>query len=98
MFRVLLPRLLRLRLLRLDAIALLALAGSVSGMALGQDISAVEAAATIERTLVDVIARCEKSVVAIARVRKDQPGETFNLELRPDPFGRRPVAAASGMK
>ncbi len=82
------------RLFRLNAIALLALAGTVSGMALGQDISGVEAAAAIERTLVDVIARCEKSVVAIARVRKDQPGETFSLEARPDPFGRRPVAPA----
>ena len=35
------------------------------------------------------IARSEKSVVAIARVRKEQPDETFRFESRPDPFGRR---------
>jgi serine protease Do len=56
--------------------------------------SGIEAAATIERVLVDVIARSEKSVVAIARVRKERPGETFQLEVRPDPFGRRPAPLA----
>jgi serine protease Do len=56
-----------------------------------QDVSGVEAVAAIEKTLVDVIARTEKSVVAIARVRKEQPGETFRLEIRPDPFDRRPI-------
>ena len=60
-----------------------------------QEPSSLNAAAAIEKTLVDVIARCEKSVVAIARVRKEQPGETFQLELRPDPFGRRPSPAVS---
>jgi serine protease Do len=53
--------------------------------------SGLDAAATIERTLVDVIARAEKSVVAIARVRRTRPGEVFQLEMRPDPFGRRPM-------
>jgi serine protease Do len=53
--------------------------------------AALEAAAAIEKTLVDVIARTEKSVVAIARVRRERPGETFQLEVRPDPFGRRPM-------
>ncbi len=48
-------------------------------------------AAAMERAMVDVIARSEKSVVAIARVRKEPPGETFQLEFRPDPFGRRPT-------
>ena len=43
--------------------------------------------------LVDTIARTEKSVVAIARVRKEQPGEAFRLEFRPDAFGRRPGLA-----
>ena len=58
--------------------------------------SGLEAAAAIEKTFVDVIARTEKSVVAIARVRRERPGETFQLEPRPDPFGRRlmPLAPA----
>ena len=51
--------------------------------------SGVEAAAAIEKTLVRVIERNEKSVVAIARVRRERPGETFQFEPRPDPFGRR---------
>ncbi len=48
----------------------------------------------IEKTMIDVIARTEKSVVAIARVRKDQPGDVLHLELRPDPFSRRPVLSS----
>ena len=51
--------------------------------------SGVEAAAAVEKTLVRVIERNEKSVVAIARVRRERPGETFQFEPRPDPFGRR---------
>ncbi len=57
--------------------------------------SGIEAAAAIERVLVDVIARSENSVVAVARVRKERPGETFQLEPRPDPFGRRPAPLTS---
>jgi serine protease Do len=53
--------------------------------------SGADPAAALEKVLVDVIARNEKSVVAIARVRKEQPGETFQMEFRPDPFGRRPT-------
>jgi S1-C subfamily serine protease len=53
--------------------------------------SGIDAAAAMEKVLVDVIGRTEKSVVAIARVRREKPGETFQLELRPDPFGRRPA-------
>ncbi len=56
--------------------------------------SGLDAAAAIEKTFVDVIARTEKSVVAIARVRRERPGEVFQLELRPDPFGRRPMPLA----
>jgi S1-C subfamily serine protease len=56
--------------------------------------SGLDAVAAIEKTLVDVIARTEKSVVAIARVRRERPGETFQLESRPDPFGRRPMPLA----
>ncbi len=57
--------------------------------AAAQEPSGLQAAAAIEQTLVDVIARNEKSVVAIARVRKEEPAEAFNIELRPDAFGRR---------
>ena len=53
--------------------------------------SGVDAAAAIEKNLVDVIARTEKSVVAIARVRKEKAGETFRMEIRPDPFYCRPI-------
>jgi serine protease Do len=56
--------------------------------------SGLDAAAAMEKVLVDVIARTEKSVVAIARVRKEQPGETFQMEFRPDPFGRKPTPLA----
>ncbi|MGD0383469.1 MAG: hypothetical protein ABSA77_08120, partial [Thermoguttaceae bacterium] len=52
----------------------------VSGALAQEPSSGVEAAAAIEKTLVDVIARGEKSVVAIARVRREQGGETFRLE------------------
>jgi serine protease Do len=54
----------------------------------------LDAAVAIEKTFVDVISRTEKSVVAIARVRRERPGETFQLEPRPDPFGRRPMPLA----
>ena len=59
-----------------------------------RSLSGVDAAAAIEKNLVDVIARTEKSVVAIARVRRESPGETFRMELRPDPFDRRPILSA----
>ena len=55
--------------------------------------SGIEAAAAIEKTLVDVIAKTEKSVVAIARVRRERP-EKFCNSKRPDPFGRRVMPLA----
>jgi len=72
----------------LRLITTLALLGLATGGALGGEQSGLAAAAAIEKALVDVIAGAEKSVVAIARVRKERPGETFTLELRPDPFDR----------
>lgn len=54
-----------------------------------QDIGGLQAAAAIERVLVDVIAQNEKSVVAVARVRREEPDSGFAIELRPDAFGRR---------
>jgi len=51
-------------------------------------------AAAMEERLVEVIARAERSVVAIARVRREAPGELLSIELRPDPFGRRTALVA----
>jgi serine protease Do len=48
--------------------------------------TAIEAAGAMEKVLVEAIAKAEKSVVAIARVRR--PGSTIPRESRPDPFGR----------
>jgi serine protease Do len=61
----------------------------VSKIAAAQEASNLDAAATLETTLVEAIGRAEKSVVAIARVRKEPVGESLLLENRPDPFGRR---------
>lgn len=48
-------------------------------------------AAALEARLVEAIAAAEKSVVAIARVRKEKPGERVPAELRPNPFGQGPL-------
>lgn len=45
-------------------------------------------AAGLEQALTEAIAAAENSIVAIARVPKDRPGENLSLELRPDAFGR----------
>lgn len=50
--------------------------------------SALDLASALERTMTEVVARAEKSVVAIARV-KDNSSEALNREARPDPFGQR---------
>ncbi len=55
---------------------------------MAQSVPAGGTLAAIEQTLIDAIADGEPSVVAIARVRRQPPGETFSLEFRPDPFGR----------
>ncbi len=60
-----------------------------SSPVVAQEISGLQVATAMERTLVDVIAANEKSVVAIARIRKEEPVEDFKVELRPDAFGRR---------
>jgi serine protease Do len=82
---------------RIAFLTTLALLTVIAGSLCAQESpSGLEAAATIEKTFVDVIARAEKSVVAIARVRRERAGEVFQLEPRPDPFGRRlmPLAPA----
>ena len=79
---------------RLSCIAILFQCVVVVRSLPAQEPSAVETAAAMEKVLVDVIAKAEKSVVAIARVRKEQSGETFQMEFKPDPFGRKPTPLA----
>lgn len=57
-----------------------------------QEPSAPALAAAMEEALVQAIGRAERSVVAIALVRKAPAGDTFRLEDRPDPFGRPAIA------
>ncbi len=52
-----------------------------------QEPSGLEAAAALQSSLVKTIAGAEKSVVAIARVRKEQPGDSVRKEFQPEPFG-----------
>ena len=57
------------------------------------ELSALQAAAAIEATVIDAIAKTEKSVVAISRLRKDrdkEAGEPLgenDVPLIPDPRG-----------
>lgn len=74
------------------AMTLTLLAASVAA---GEEVSGLQVLAAAEDALTQAIARSEKSVVAIARVRKERPGESFNFEFRPDPFGRRILPSAS---
>jgi S1-C subfamily serine protease len=60
-----------------------------------QEPSGLEAAAALEHSLQQTIAAAEKSVVAIARVRKEQPGDSVRLELRPDAFGNQTLPTDS---
>jgi len=73
--------------------------GLGAGLAHGQESpqapSAMEVAGAMERVVVDAIARAERSVVAIARVRRTPAGEALNLEFRPDPFGGRTIPFAA---
>jgi serine protease Do len=83
--------------LPLRSILVVALWALLPAPARSQDLPEPEAVAALQSSLTAVIARTAPSVVAIARVRKEKPGEVFNLEFRPDPFGRRtvpPVAVA----
>jgi S1-C subfamily serine protease len=65
------------------------LATTAPSAARGDEPEGLGAAAALESSLVQTIATAEKSVVAIARVRKEQGGDSIRLEFRPDPFGRR---------
>jgi serine protease Do len=67
-------------------IGMLILINAITSRLSAQEPTALEAAANLEKILVDSIARSEKSVVAIARVRR--PVEGKPAEVRPDPFNR----------
>jgi serine protease Do len=71
---------------RLPLVWPLLLLAVVPGSLGAQPPSRPSVAAALEETLVGVIAGAEKSVVAIARVKKPPSGEIFNRELRPDPL------------
>jgi serine protease Do len=75
---------------RIFLIAALVFFIGVSGALFAQE----DATAAVEKSLANVIARNERSVVAIARVRRDRADETFQLELRIDAFGRRTLPLA----
>jgi len=71
----------------------LALFGAVAAPVYGQtSASNAEPVAVLQQAMVEAIARAEKSVVAIARVRRERRGESLSLEPRPDPFGGRRLA------
>jgi S1-C subfamily serine protease len=77
--------------------SLLFAAGVVVALATAsaQEPSGLEAAAALVRSVERTIAGTEKSVVAIARVRKEQPGDSVRLEVRPDSFGNQPAPTDS---
>ncbi|MHC4403973.1 MAG: S1C family serine protease, partial [Planctomycetota bacterium] len=60
-----------------------------------QKLSALEVATAMQEVVVEVIARAERSVVAIARVEKAPAAENMSFEFRPDPFGRRTIPYAA---
>jgi serine protease Do len=57
----------------------------------------LEAAVALEKALVESIARAERSVVAISRVRKDKPGEVAALEVRPNGLGGSRLTSRGGL-
>ena len=73
---------------RVTAVALLSflLGGQLAAVA--QEPSGLAVAVALQRAMVSAIAKAEKSVVAIARVRRERPGES-SVDFRPDAFGRR---------
>jgi serine protease Do len=78
----------RINILQWLGIVLAAIAGGWTASATAQE-SGGEAAGTLEKSLVQAIEASEKSVVAIARVHKEQPGEALHYEFRPNAFGVR---------
>jgi len=70
--------------------AVLALVGGIATSVRAQEPGGLPAVSAIEQATVEAIAAAEKSVVAIARIQKGQPGDDFTPEFRLDPFGRAP--------
>jgi serine protease Do len=52
----------------------------------------------MERVVVDAIARCEPSVVAIGKVAKPRSEESLSIEAHPDPFARQPISYAPPLR
>ena len=64
----------------------------------GQEATGLDAAVAMERTLVDVIARCERSVVAIARARKNVGAEKLtDPTFIPNEFGTGVIVDRRGL-
>jgi S1-C subfamily serine protease len=73
------------------AILMILCAGAYASLRAQEPPAGIDAAAAVEKMLVEVIARNEPSVVAIARVRHERANEAFPPEIRPDAFGRQPL-------
>lgn len=90
-----------LNLSSLSGLVIISLAGFCQDIgvsqAIAQEASGLQAAVAIEQAMIDTIARCEKSVVAIARKKRD-PKNALR-DFHPEMFGRfggvRPNAVAT---
>ncbi len=71
-------------------VAISSLAATGQGVAGAGEPTELDVASAIEQVLADSIARCEKSVVAIARVVGNDP---LAVDVQPDFFGRKPSPA-----
>jgi serine protease Do len=80
---------------RLFAVAIAILLCLGHGLFAQESPSGMDVAAAMEKALVEVIGRTEKSVVAITRVRRERSGEAVSIEARPDAFGRRTLPVAT---
>src|SRR5260221_8080201 len=80
-----------LRLVCVGALTLVALGLAISGPVAADEPSGLQVAAALENALVNAIAQSEKSVVAIARVKRGDADFGASIE-RSDPFGLRTTA------
>jgi S1-C subfamily serine protease len=71
------------------AVVLAAALATGTGNARARELDGIEVAKAMEEVLVEVIGRAERSVVAIARVRRELPEEGVEFEFRPEAFGRQ---------
>jgi S1-C subfamily serine protease len=70
------------------AIAVASFPAALSRPILAEETTGLQAVAAIEDALTSAIAQGEKSVVAIARVKRSDHDLNLRLDLRPDSFGR----------